>query len=88
VSAVRCGGLRAHCAAVTISAATAMYTTTPARAVDEIQVYNADIAEVGQFTIQQHLNYTFSGRTTPDYPGGLVPNHTLNGTPEFAYGVT
>ena len=25
-------------------------------AVDEIQVYNADIAEPGQFTLQQHLN--------------------------------
>jgi hypothetical protein len=28
----------------------------PAKAVDEIQVYNAGIAAVGQFTIQQHLN--------------------------------
>jgi hypothetical protein len=65
-----------------------MYAAAPASAVDEIQVYNGDIAEVGQFTVQQHLNYTFSGRTTPDYPGGLVPNHALNGTPEFAYGVT
>ncbi len=60
----------------------------PAAAVDEIQLYNADIAEVGQFTIQQHFNYTFNGRTTPDYPGGLVPNRALNATPEFAYGVT
>jgi len=60
----------------------------PAAAVDEIQVYNAEIAEVGQFTIQHHFNYTFIGRTTGDYPGGLVPNHALNATPEFAYGVT
>jgi hypothetical protein len=51
---------------------------------DEIQVYNADIAEVGRWTIQQHLNYAFEGRTQPEFPGGLVPNHTLNGTPEFA----
>jgi hypothetical protein len=29
----------------------------PAKAVDEIQVYNANIAAPGQFTIQQHLNY-------------------------------
>jgi hypothetical protein len=57
-------------------------------AADEIQVYNADIAEVGQWTIQQHLNYAFEGRTQPEFPGGLVPNHTLNGTPEFAYGIT
>ena len=61
---------------------------TAARATDEIQVYNAEIAEIGQWTIQQHLNYTLDGRTEPDYPGGLVPNHSLNGTPEFAYGMT
>ena len=24
----------------------------------------------------------------PDFPGGLVPNHALNGTPELAYGIT
>jgi hypothetical protein len=59
-----------------------------ARAVDEIQVYNAEIAEVGQWTIQHHFNYTFDGRKEPDFPGGLVPNHALNATPEFAYGVT
>ena len=57
------------------------------RAADEIQVYNAAIAAVGQWTIQQHLNYAFDGRKQPDFPGGLVPNHTLNGTPELAYGI-
>jgi hypothetical protein len=60
----------------------------PAHAVDEIQVYNAEIASVGEWTVQQHLNYAISGRKVPDFPGGLVPNHTLNGTPEFAYGIT
>ncbi|HTV31994.1 MAG TPA: hypothetical protein VME69_02670 [Methylocella sp.] len=59
-----------------------------AYAADEIQVYNAEIAEVGQWTIQQHLNYTFQGPTVPPFPGGLVPNHSLNGTPELAYGLT
>jgi hypothetical protein len=59
-----------------------------ARAVDEIQLYDASIAEVGQWTIQHHFNYTFNGRKEPDFPGGLVPNHALNATPEFAYGVT
>src|SRR6516162_8038175 len=60
----------------------------PALAVDEIQVYNAEIAEVGQWTYQQHLNYTWQGLTQPEFPGGLVPNHSLQGTPEFAYGMT
>jgi hypothetical protein len=59
-----------------------------ARADDEIQVYNAEIADVGQWTIQQHLNYAFRGRTEPDFPAGLIPNHALNGTPELAYGIT
>jgi hypothetical protein len=34
----------------------AMFAAKPAKAIDEIQVYNAGIAAVGQFTIQQHLN--------------------------------
>src|SRR6266481_894570 len=60
----------------------------PAKATDEIQVYNAGIAAPGQFTIQQHLNYVALGLKDPPFPGGLVSNHSLNGTPEFAYGIT
>jgi hypothetical protein len=59
-----------------------------ASATDEIQVYNASIAEVGQFTIQQHLNYVPRGIKSPPFPGGLVSNNSINGTPEFAYGIT
>ena len=55
---------------------------------DEIQVYNAEIAKVGQLTVQSHSNYAISGCKEPDFPGGIVPNHALSGTPEFAYGVT
>src|SRR5947207_7977846 len=62
--------------------------TSAALASDEIQVYNAEIAEVGQWTFEQHLNYILQGRTRPEFPGGLIPNHSLNGTPELAYGVT
>ncbi len=58
-----------------------------ARATDEIQVYNAEIAEPGQWTLQQHFNYAINGRKEPDFAGGLVPNHALNGTPELAYGL-
>src|ERR1700737_198556 len=60
----------------------------PAKAVDEIQVYNAGIAAVGQFTIQQHLNYVPLGVKDPPFPGGLISHNSINGTPEFAYGVT
>src|ERR1700674_772180 len=74
--------------AVLAGAACAIALGGPARATDEIQVYNAGIAAVGQFTIQQHLNYTAIGLKDPPFPGGLVSNHAINGTPEFAYGVT
>lgn len=70
------------------SAAFSVVLGQPAKAVDEIQVYNASIAAPGQFTIQQHLNYVGSGLKEPPFPGGLVSNHSINGTPEFAYGVT
>jgi hypothetical protein len=55
---------------------------------DEIQVYNAEIAEVGQWTLEQHLNYAATGQTQPVVPGGFSSNHSLQGTPEFAYGIT
>jgi hypothetical protein len=54
---------------------------------DEIQVYDARIAAQGIFNLTWHNNYTPDGRTSPSYPGGIVPNHTLNGVPEWAYGV-
>jgi hypothetical protein len=63
-------------------------STLSARAADEIQVYNAEIAKVGQWTFQLHNNYAFIGRKEPDFPGGLVPNHALQGTGEWAYGIT
>jgi len=62
-------------------------TAGAARAVDEIQVYNAEIAKVDQWTLQLHLNYAFNGRKAPDFPGGLVAHRALNGTPELAYGI-
>jgi hypothetical protein len=74
--------------AVLAGAACAVALGGPAQATDEIQVYNAGIAAVGQLTIQQHLNYTPFGLKDPPFPGGLVSNRAINGTPEFAYGVT
>jgi hypothetical protein len=55
---------------------------------DEIQVYNAGIASIGQWTYEQHLNYAAIGQTQPEVPGGFSSNHALQGTPEFAYGLT
>jgi hypothetical protein len=77
-----------HCVLLMLPMVLAL-SPLPAHAVtDEIQVYNAEIAEVGQWTLQQHLNYAISGRKWPDFPGGMIPNHALNGTPELAYGIT
>ncbi|MFB9269230.1 hypothetical protein ACFFWD_39995 [Bradyrhizobium erythrophlei] len=70
------------------SAALSLALAGRAKATDEIQVYNAGIAEVGQFTIQQHLNYIPLGVKDPPFPGGLISQNSLNGTPEFAYGLT
>src|SRR6202040_853741 len=54
---------------------------------DEIQVYDAEINKPGEFSLQLHNNYPPIGRKSPDFPGGIVPNHTLNGVPEWAFGV-
>ena len=55
---------------------------------DEIQVYDAAIADQGVFNVMVHSNFTPSGRKNPDYPGGIIPNHSVNGAVEWAYGVT
>ena len=55
---------------------------------DEIQVYDAEIAEPGVFNLMIHTNYTPIGRKTPDFPGGIIPDRSVNGAFEWAYGVT
>jgi hypothetical protein len=72
-------------------AALALTMTAASRAcaqTDEIQVYNAEINEPGQASLTLHDNYTPLGRRNPDFPHGLQPQGTLNGVPEWAYGVT
>ena len=54
---------------------------------DEIQVYDAAIADEGKFNLMIHSNFTPAGRTTPYFPGGIIPNHSFNGTAEWAWGV-
>jgi hypothetical protein len=55
---------------------------------DEIQVYDAAIAEKGKFNLMIHSNFIAAGQKTPAFPGGLIPNHSFNGTAEWAWGVT
>jgi hypothetical protein len=54
---------------------------------DEIQVYDDDINAPREFGLELHANTTPSGRTTPDYPGEVVPAHHFRLTPEFSYGI-
>jgi hypothetical protein len=55
---------------------------------DEIQVYDAEIAAPGVFNLTLHNNFTPSGQIDAQEPGGVIPDHALNGVPEWAYGVT
>ena len=55
---------------------------------DEIQVYDAEIEQIGKFNVMVHSNFTPIGRNTPDFPGGIIPDDSVNGAVEWAYGVT
>jgi hypothetical protein len=55
---------------------------------DEIQVYDGSMAEPGKFNLTLHNNYTPDGVTLPAFAGALVADRSLNGVPEWAYGVT
>ena len=55
---------------------------------DEIQVYDAAIAEPGVINLMLHNNFTPDGAKTPAFPGGLIPDKSYNGVAEWAFGVT
>jgi hypothetical protein len=55
---------------------------------DEIQVYDAEIAEPGTFNLMVHSNFTPIGRKAPVFPGAIIPNHSFNGAAEWAWGGT
>lgn len=55
---------------------------------DEIQVYQGGLAPVGVFNLTIHNNFTPKGIKTQAFPGAVTSDHSLNGVPEFAYGVT
>jgi len=70
--------------AITIGGASA----TSFAQTDEIQVYDANIAEQGKFNLMVHNNFTPDGLKTPAFPGGVESNRALVGVAEWAYGVT
>ena len=67
---------------------TLLPATTADAQTDEIQVYYAEINNPGVFSLQLHNNYAPIGRKQPGFEGGIAPNHTLNGVPEWAWGIT
>ncbi len=72
---------------VALSAGLASLSASAWATTDEIQVYNAEINDPGQWSIEVHNNYAIKAARQPGHPGGMVPDGALNGTPEFAYGV-
>ncbi len=55
---------------------------------DEIQVYTGEVETPGKANLTIHANYTPSGRTVAEFPGGVVPRRSVNGAFEWAYGVS
>ena len=55
---------------------------------DEIQVYDAAIAERGNLNLMIHNNFTPDGLKEPAFSGAVQSNHSLVGVAEWAYGVT
>jgi len=55
---------------------------------DEIQVYDAEIAEPGVVNLMWHQNFTPIGIKDPAFPGAIISDRSYNGVPEFAFGIT
>jgi hypothetical protein len=55
---------------------------------DEIQVYDGGLAPVGVANLTVHNNFTPKGIKEPAFPGAIISDKSLNGVPEWAYGVT
>ena len=60
---------------------------TAAAQSDEIQVYDGGLADPGVFNLTLHNNFTPDGVKTPAFPGAVTADKSLNGVPEWAYGV-
>jgi len=69
-------------AAALLATAAAAFAQT-----DEIQVYDGSIAAPGVLNLTWHDNFTPDGLKTPAFPGGIIPDKSLNGVTEWAYGV-
>jgi hypothetical protein len=74
-----------------VVAVLALIVAVPSIAVaqtDEIQVYDGGLAPKGVFNLTLHNNFTPDGLKDPAFPGSNTSDKSLNGVPEWAYGVT
>lgn len=55
---------------------------------EEIQVYEDDMDHPGQFGLDVHNNYVFSGSSGIEYPGQQASLDRYRLTPEWSYGLT
>jgi hypothetical protein len=76
---------------IAIGASVALLSVAPLAAVraqsDEIQVYTGELAAPHEATLTIHANYTPRGLKTAGITGGVVPEGSVNGAFEWAYGV-
>lgn len=79
-----------RCAALCVTALLAVVTAsqTAGAQADEIQVYDGGLAPRGTFNLTVHNNFTIRGIKTPSFAGGVTPDGSFNGVPEWALGVT
>ena len=76
-----------HKLLLTVLLATLLFAINANCQTDEIQVYGGDIANPGEVSLTLHNNFTPAGSSTPSYNGAVIANRSLNGVPEFAYGL-
>ena len=55
---------------------------------DEIQVYDGEINEPGEFGLEIHANTTLKGQDSPSFPDQRYSQSGVRITPEFSYGLT
>lgn len=54
----------------------------------EIQVYDGKIDEIGEYSLETHLNHTFSAKQNPEFEGQVPFTNLSHMTFEFARGMT
>jgi hypothetical protein len=81
---MKCVDLR--CLAVVVLAFLALPERCLAQG-DEIQVYDGGLAAPGVFNLTVHNNFTPRGVKQPAFEGAVIADKSLNGVPEWAYGV-